>query len=97
MKTIQSTTRNKRGEEVTFTISASKKEGNFYSLQIDAPFEIERVGNSHVAITNEGVMRNYTLDNFKLKSLAISQITIMPKGGTKKDRFTVQFANEDLR
>jgi hypothetical protein len=98
MKTIEITSTNKRGQRTTFKISAEKTSGNFYRLTVESPdVEIWKIDNGLAVITAAGVLRKYTLDNWKLKGSAVSQMIITPSGGSNKDRYTVQFSNDELR
>lgn len=96
MKTIQIISINKRGIEKKFSVSAIPTSGNFYSLKINADFEIDEAVNGHAAVLDSGIARNYTLENFKLKPNSSSQIVVTPKAGSKKDRFTISFDNNNL-
>lgn len=104
MTTLNFTSRNKRNETKDFTLSFEHISGNQFNVRlINEPGYT--LANGHAAIVNDGqsflaIREGQQVDNglkLSFKKLNMNQLIISKIGGSKKDRFTIQIDNSQLR
>jgi len=111
MKSVQITSKNKRGDEATFTIESTHLSegviregytgGNNHNLIIRAPFQIEKISDGLLRQTSDGISigAESAFSNSIEKKVTKNdyvQLIVMPEGGSKKDRYTLQIHGREL-